>query len=218
MEEDKKTVLDRRTFLKTAAAAAVVTPAKAGAQLDPGLRRDHKLPGDIVIERPGSDFMIDVIKTLDLEYMATNPGSSFRSLHESLVNYGGNKKPELLTCMHEEAAVAMAHGYSKAAGKPMGAMIHGSVGVQHAAMAIYNAWVDRVPVMIFAGNGLDAVKRRPGTEWNHSVQDPALLVRDFLKWDDYPMSLQHFAGRRAGSWMPRRRSSSRIAALATRRA
>src|SRR5260221_372065 len=95
--------------------------------------------------------------------------------------------------MHEEAAVAMAHGYSKAAGKPMGAMIHGSVGVQHAAMAIYNAWVDRVPVMIFAGNGLDAVKRRPGTEWNHSVQDPALLVRDFLKWDDYPMSLQHFA-------------------------
>src|SRR5260221_1151458 len=193
MEEDKKTVLDRRTFLKTAAAAAVVTPAKAGAQLDPGLRRDHKLPGDIVIERPGSDFMIDVIKTLDLEYMATNPGSSFRSLHESLVNYGGNKKPEWLTCMQEEAAVAMAHGYSKAAGKPMGAMIHGSVGVQHAAMAIYNAWVDRVPVMIFAGNGLDAVKRRPGTEWNHSVQDPALLVRDFLKWDDYPMSLQHFA-------------------------
>jgi thiamine pyrophosphate-dependent acetolactate synthase large subunit-like protein len=75
----------------------------------------------------------------------------------------------------------------------MGAIIHGSVGVQHAAMAIYNAWVDRVPLMIFTGNGLDAAKRRPGTEWNHSVQDPALLVRDFLKWDDYPMSLQHFA-------------------------
>ena len=87
-----------------------------------------------MIERPGSDFMLDVIKTLDLEYMTTNPGSSFRSLHESLVNYGGNKKPELLTCMHEEAAVAMAHGYAKAAGKPMGALIHGSVGVQHAAM------------------------------------------------------------------------------------
>ncbi|HUP31277.1 MAG TPA: thiamine pyrophosphate-dependent enzyme, partial [Usitatibacter sp.] len=121
------------------------------------------------------------------------PGSSFRSLHESLVNYGGNKAPELLTCMHEEAAVAIAHGYAKAAGKPMGALIHGSVGVQHAAMAIYNAWVDRAPVMIFAGNGLDAAKRRPGTEWNHSVQDPALMVRDFVKWDDYPMSLQHFA-------------------------
>jgi len=199
MDEEKKTPLDRRTFLKGAAAsvgvsaagsiAADVTPAKAQAPA----KKEKPLPGDIVIERPGSDFMIDVIKTLDLEYMATNPASSFRSLHESLVNYGGNVKPELLTCMHEEAAVAMAHGYAKAAGKPMGAMVHGSVGLQHAAMAIYNAWVDRVPVMILAGNGLDAAKRRPGTEWNHSVQDPAAIVRDFVKWDDYPMSLQHFA-------------------------
>jgi benzoylformate decarboxylase/acetolactate synthase-1/2/3 large subunit len=146
-----------------------------------------------VVERPGSDFMIDVIKTLDIDYVSTNPGSSFRSLHESLVNYGGNRKPELLTCTHEEAAIAMAHGYAKAAGKPMAAFIHGTVGIQHAAMAVYNAWVDRVPLMIFAGNGLDATKRRPGTEWSHSVQDPALMVRDFVKWDDYPMSLQHFA-------------------------
>jgi acetolactate synthase-1/2/3 large subunit len=208
MAEDRKpSGLDRRSFLKTAAATAGVAgaaPAMTLAQSPEAAKQEapaaapkgkpsKPLPGDITIERPGSDFMIDVIKTLDLEYMATNPGSSFRSLHESLVNYGGNKKPELLTCMHEEAAVAMAHGYAKAAGKPMGALIHGSVGVQHAAMAIYNAWVDRAPVMIFAGNGLDASKRRPGTEWNHSVQDPALMVRDFLKWDDYPMSLQHFA-------------------------
>src|SRR5919201_5346037 len=102
--------------------------------------------------------MVDVIKTLDLEYMSTNPGSSFRSLHESLINYGGNKSPELLTCMHEEAAVAMAHGYAKATGKPMGVLMHGSVGIQHSAMAVYNAWVDRVPVMLFAGNELDAAK------------------------------------------------------------
>ena len=201
MAEEKEGGVDRRTFLKSTAVgvAAAVAPAQAGAQSPEAaapkaaVKKEKSHPGDIVIERPGSDFMIDVIKTLDLEYMATNPGSSFRSLHESLVNYGNNTKPELLTCMHEEAAVAMAHGYAKAAGKPMGALIHGSVGVQHAAMAIYNAWVDRAPVMIFAGNGLDASKRRPGTEWNHSVQDPALLVRDFLKWDDYPMSLQHFA-------------------------
>jgi len=201
MDEDKKTGLDRRTFLKGAAAtagvaastlvaAADVAPAKAAAQSP---KKERPLPGDIVIERPGSDFMMDVIKTLDLEYMTTNPASSFRSLHESLVNYGGNRKPELITCLHEEAAVAIAHGYAKAAGKPMGALVHGSVGVQHASMAIYNAWVDRVPVMIFAGNGLDASKRRPGTEWNHSVQDPSSIVRDFVKWDDYPMSLQHFA-------------------------
>ena len=207
MDDDNKGGVDRRTFLKTAAAATATaasatvvaqSPEAAKQEAPPakgegGRRKEKKIPGDIVIERPGSDFMMDVIKTLDLEFMATNPGSSFRSLHESLVNYGGNKAPELLTCMHEEAAVAMAHGYAKAAGKPMGALIHGSVGVQHGAMAIYNAWVDRVPLMIFTGNGLDAAKRRPGTEWNHSVQDPALLVRDFLKWDDYPMSLTHFA-------------------------
>src|SRR5258708_1802244 len=185
MAEEKKAGVDRRAFLKGAAAGASAAAATVLAQGPEGSKQESpqkevakktkKLPGDIVIDRPGSDFMIDVIKTLDLEYMSTNPGSSFRSIHESLVNYGGNTKPELLTCMHEEAAVAMAHGYSKAAGKPMGAMIHGSGGVQHAAMAIYNAWGDRVPVMIFAGNGLDAVKRRPGTGGNHSVQDPGLL-------------------------------------------
>src|SRR5438128_6042727 len=206
LEEDRKPKLDRRTFLKTAAATAgvaaaplvvaqskaddtAIAPTKAGARLS----KDKMLPGDIVIERPGSDFMIDVIKTLDLEYIATNPASSFRSLHESLVNYGGNTKPELLTCTHAEAAVAIAHGYAKAAGKPMAAVMAGSVGVQHASMALYNAFVDRVPIIVFAGNGLDASTRRPGTEWYHSVQDPAVIVRDFLKWDDYPVSLQHFA-------------------------
>ena len=179
---------DRREFLKSAAAGAAATAAGGAAAATTNVP-----PGDRVVPRPGSDFMVDVLKTLDLEYIATNPGSSFRSLHESLVNYGGNRAPELLTCMHEEAAIAMAHGYSKAAGKPMAAIIHGTVGVQHASMAIYNAWVDRVPLMILAGNGQDATQRRPGTEWNHAVQDPALLVRDFVKWDDYPGSLQHFA-------------------------
>jgi thiamine pyrophosphate-dependent acetolactate synthase large subunit-like protein len=194
-EEDKKGGVDRRTFLKSSAVvAAAVAPAQGAAQSPEKKEKSKPHPGDVVIDRPGSDFMIDVIKGLDLEFVATNPGSSFRSLQESLVNYGGNKKPELLTCMHEEAAIAMAHGYSKATGgKPMAALVHGTVGLQHGAMAIYNAWVDRVPIMIFAGNGLDATKRRPGTEWNHSVQDPALIVRDFVKWDDYPMSLTHFA-------------------------
>ena len=137
--------------------------------------------------------MVDVIKATGIEYIASNPGSSFRSLQESIINYGGNKKPEFLTCMHEESSVGMAHGYAKAAGKPMGMMAHGTVGLQHAAMAVYNAWCDRVPIMMFAGNFLDADKRRPGVEWYHCVQDPALLLRDFTKWDDQPMSLQHFA-------------------------
>ena len=178
----------RREFLKTAAAGAAATAASGASAAASAVA-----PGDRVVARPGSDFMVDVLKTLDLEYIATNPGSSFRSLHESLVNYGGNARPELLTCMHEEAAVAIAHGYAKAAGKPMAAIIHGTVGLQHGSMAIYNAWVDRVPLMLFTGNGQDATQRRPGTEWNHAVQDPALLVRDFVKWDDSPASLQHFA-------------------------
>ncbi|HEX3097472.1 MAG TPA: thiamine pyrophosphate-binding protein [Usitatibacter sp.] len=192
MDEAKKPGLDRRTFLKGAVASAGASAAAplAAAAAEPKPKSEG---GPEVIDRPGSDFMVDVIKTLGFDYMTLNPGSSFRSLHESLINYGGNEAPELITCMHEEAAVAMAHGYSKAAGKPMAVAVHGTVGLQHATMAIYNAWVDRVPIVMFAGNGLDITKRRPGTEWNHSVQDPALIARDFLKWDDYPMSLQHFA-------------------------
>jgi acetolactate synthase I/II/III large subunit len=193
----------RRSFLKQAVAgastAAVAASAAGGAEMvaqagapSAKTNEETKSPAG-VIDRPGSDFMMDVIKTLDLDYVAANPGSSFRSLHESLVNYGGNKKPELLTCTHEESSVALAHGYAKAAGKPMGVFVHGTVGLQHAAMAIYNAWVDRVPIVMFGGNGIDANKRRPGTEWNHSVQDAAALVRDFVKWDDAPGSLQHFA-------------------------
>ncbi len=75
----------------------------------------------------------------------------------------------------------------------MAVYAHGTVGLQHASMAIYNAWCDRVPVIMFAGNGMDADKRRPGTEWSHSVQDAAAMVRDYVKWDDNPASLQHFA-------------------------
>ncbi len=137
--------------------------------------------------------MVDVLKTLDFEFVAANPGSSFRGLHESLLNHGGNRAPALITCCHEESSVAMAHGYFKVEGKPMAAMVHGTVGLQHAAMAIYNAYCDRVPVYVIAGNSVDAIERRPGVEWDHSVQDAAAIVRDFTKWDDLPLSLQHFA-------------------------
>jgi hypothetical protein len=149
--------IDRRAFLKgaavTAAAAAISTRMAATSQAaqsnasgvsDNGSER----PSEKIIARPGSDFMVDVIKATGIEYIASNPGSSFRSLQESIVNYGGNKKPEFLTCMHEESSVAMAHGYAKAAGKPMAILAHGTVGLQHAAMAVYNAWCDRVPLMI----------------------------------------------------------------------
>ena len=142
---------------------------------------------------PTSDFMVDVIKTLDIEYVAANPADSFRGLHESLLTYGGNKKPEFLTCMHEESSVAMAHGYFKISGKPMLVLCHGTVGLQHASMAIYNAWCDRVPVFIIGGNELDAARRPPKVPTYHSAQDIGALVRDFVKWDDLPVSAQHFA-------------------------
>jgi len=142
---------------------------------------------------PGSDFMVDVIKSLDIPYLPSNPAQSFRGLHESLIDYGGNKKPEFLTCTHEETSVAMAHGYFKIAGKPLLVLCHGTVGLQHATMAIYNAWCDRVPVIVMGGTDLDASKRPPGVPTFHSAQDVCALVRDFTKWDDQPVSLQHFA-------------------------
>src|SRR5262245_12404804 len=202
--------VDRRGFLKSAAvtgaaagAAALVPGAtNAAAQQGPATAiaptppREIDPPSTVEIlttDRPGGDFMVDVIKSLDFEYVAANPGSSFRGIHESFVNYGNNTAPEFITCCHEESSVAMAHGYFKAEGKPMAVLCHGTVGMQHAAMAIYNAYCDRVPVYILAGNSLDATLRRPGVEWAHSVQDAAAMVRDFIKWDDQPVSLPHFA-------------------------
>ena len=143
-------------------------------------------------ERSGSDFMVDVFQSLEFDYICANPGSSFRGLHESIINYGGNEHPELITCCHEESSVAMAHGYFKAEGKPLAVMAHGTVGLQHAAMAIYNAWCDRVPVYLILGNHNDAALRR-AAEWYHGVQDAADMVRDYVKWDDTPWSLEHFA-------------------------
>ena len=146
----------------------------------------------LTTDSAGSDFMVDVIKSLGFEYICANPGSSFRGLHESVINYGGNQKPELITCCHEESSVAMGHGYFKVEGKPLAVMAHGTVGLQHAAMAIYNAWCDRVPVYIILGNYGDAATRR-GAEWYHGAQDVAAMVRDYTKWDDTPWSLGHFA-------------------------
>ena len=150
----------------------------------------HPLTTDL---RSGADFMVDVLRALDIDYVAAMCASSYRGLHESIIDYGMNKKPELLTCTHEEIAVAMAHGYHKVAGKPMAATVHAVVGLQHASMAVYNAYVDRVPLLLFVGNSLDANTRRPGPEWHHASADGAWLTRDFSKWDDQPVSCQHFA-------------------------
>ena len=175
--------------------AGVDTRSKAAAPSPSQLAAETAAPEAIVgpSGRPGSDVMVDVLRSLGIEYVATNPASSCRGLHESIINYAMNKDPELLTVTHEEIAVGMAHGYAKAAGKPMGVLVHGTVGLQHAAMAIYNAWCDRVPMLIMSGNSLDAADRVPFVPTLHSAQDPMSLVRDFTKWDDQPVSLPHFA-------------------------
>src|SRR5216683_1094798 len=209
MARDKRLSVDRRNFLKTAAAGSMATlvanTGAASAQTPPPPRtmapmmskeaetENPRTAEVLTTDRPGSDFMVDVIKSLGIEYICANPGSSFRALQESVVNYGGNNSPEVVTSCHEESAVGMAHGYAKIEGKPLGVFAHSTVGLQHAAMAIFNAYCDRVPVYIVLGNTLDATKRRPGVEWDHSVEDAAAMVRDYTKWDDLPISLTHFA-------------------------
>ncbi len=209
-----KSKLDRRHFLKGtaagAAALAVDAPiAKAqqaqtrrGASPIGGAPSAEALAAEtgpvpaaevLTADRPGSDFMVDVLTAIGFEYVCANPGSSFHALHESIVNYGGNKAPELITCCHEEQSVAMADGYAKIEGKPLAVMAHSTVGLQHASMAIYNAYAGQVPAFIILGNTIDATARRPGVEWLHSAQDAASMVRDYSKWDDLPISLGHFA-------------------------
>ena len=195
-----RSISDRRDFLKlaaTGAAAIVAGDAVAAQQSETSAPRatagaaSEAEPLSVI--RAGSDFMLDVIKSLGFEYVAANPGSSYRSLHESTINYGGNRNPELLTCLHEEASVAMAHGYFKIEGKPMATYMYGTVGLQHAAMAVYSAYCDRVPVVIFVGNDADVTNRASRTDINHSAQDVGQFVRDFTKWDDAPVSLNAFA-------------------------
>lgn len=139
----------------------------------------------------GSDALAEMLRRLDVPYVALNPGSSFRGLHDSLVNHLGNERPKMLLCLHEEHAVAIAHGYAKASGKPMAAILHANVGLMHATMAIYNAWCDRAPVLVYGATGpVDAAARRPWIDWIHTSQDQAALVRPYVKWDNQPASLQ----------------------------
>src|SRR5919109_774782 len=139
----------------------------------------------------GSDLVVDLLSVLGIEYAAFNPGASFRGLHDSLVNYGGNRNPRTVLCCHEEISVALAHGYAKATGRPMAAVLHDVVGLQHACMAIFNAWCDRVPVLLLGGTGpMDSTRRRPWIEWIHTALVQGEHVRDFVKWDDQPASPQ----------------------------
>ena len=137
----------------------------------------------------GSDVVADTLRALDIPYVALNPGASYRGLHDSLVNYLGNAAPQMLLCLHEESAVAVAHGYAKVTGRAMAAALHSNVGLMHATMAIFNAWCDRTPVLLLGATGpVDAAKRRPWIDWIHTARDQGALIRPYTKWDDQPAS------------------------------
>ena len=137
----------------------------------------------------GSDVVAETLRALDIPFVALNPGASFRGLHDSLVNHLGNERPQMLLCLHEEHAVALAQGYAKVTGKPLAVVVHSNVGLFHATMAIFNAWCDRMPVLILGATGpVDATKRRPWIDWIHTARDQGAIVRNFVKWDDQPAS------------------------------
>jgi acetolactate synthase-1/2/3 large subunit len=206
------TKASRRNFLKgaglvgAAAATAVTPPVAANAfPAAPQERLKAAVPGPRQIAAEtmapendpvnqtssGGDYMVDVLNSLGIEYLAINCASSYRGLHEAVINHGGNK-PEIITCVHEDIAAHVGQGYAKMEGKPMAMACHGVVGLQHATMGIYNTWCDRVPLLVMGGNIMEADKRAPGAEWVHSGVDIGALVREFTKWDDQPASLPHF--------------------------
>ena len=150
---------------------------------------DRPVPAGVNAPGFGSDVIADALRATDIPYIALNPGASYRGLHDSLVNYLGNEKPQMLLCLHEEAAVAIAHGYAKVTGKAMAAAVHSNVGLMHATMAVFNAWCDRMPMLILGATGpVDAAKRRPWIDWIHTARDQGALLRGYSKWDDQPAS------------------------------
>ncbi|HKS64119.1 MAG TPA: thiamine pyrophosphate-binding protein [Xanthobacteraceae bacterium] len=150
---------------------------------------ERPLPSGANAAAFGSDVVADTLRALDVPYIALNPGASYRGLHDSLVNYLGNSAPQMLLCLHEESAVAIAHGYAKVTGRAMAAALHSNVGLMHATMAIFNAWCDRMPVLLIGATGpVDAAKRRPWIDWIHTARDQGALVRNYTKWDDQPAS------------------------------
>ncbi|MBV8791000.1 MAG: thiamine pyrophosphate-binding protein [Pseudolabrys sp.] len=150
---------------------------------------DRPVPAGVNEAGFGSDVVADALRATKIPYLALNPGASYRGFHDSIVNYLGNTQPQMLLCLHEESAVAIAHGYAKVTGQAMAVAVHSNVGLMHATMAIFNAWGDRVPILILGATGpVDAVKRRPWIDWIHTAADQGALIRNYTKWDDQPAS------------------------------
>src|SRR5689334_5035581 len=164
--------------------------AKASSRDGRGLTAfDRPVPAGVNAAAFGSDVVAETLRALDIPYIALNPGASYRGLHDSLVNYLGNERPQMLLCLHEESAIAIAHGYAKVTGRAMATAVHSNVGLMHGTMAIFNAWCDRMPVIVLGATGpVDATHRRPWIDWIHTARDQGALVRGYTKWDDQPAS------------------------------
>ncbi len=154
------------------------------------INHDTPTPNTQALTYWGSDSIADCLHEMQVPYIALNPGASYRGLHDSLVNHIGNQAPQMLLCLHEEVAIAIAQGFAKASGKMMGALVHSNVGLMHATMAVFNAWCDRMPILMLGATGpWDAARRRPWIDWIHTSSDQGALVRDFTKWDNQPGSI-----------------------------
>ena len=154
------------------------------------IHHDTPVPSAAQADIWGSDAIAAMLRELDIPYLALNPGASYRGLHDSIVNYLGNKSPQMLLCLHEESAVSIAQGYAKTADKMMGCVLHSNVGLMHATMSIFNAWCDRIPMLLLGATGpWDAAKRRPWIDWIHTTSDQGALIRDYTKWDNQPASV-----------------------------
>ncbi len=137
----------------------------------------------------GSDVAAEMLRAVGIKYVALNPGASFRGLHDSMVNYLGNRNPQMLLCLNEDHVISISHGYAKASDEMMAAVLHSNVGLLHGLMGIYNAWCDRMPILVVGATGpLAPEKRRPWIDWIHTAKDQGALLRNFSKWDDEPRS------------------------------
>ncbi|HKN87885.1 MAG TPA: thiamine pyrophosphate-binding protein, partial [Nitrospiraceae bacterium] len=148
------------------------------------------IPADVPIGWK-SDVAAEMLRKLDIPFVALNPGASYRGFHDSLVNYLGNQSPHMIMCLHEDHVVAIAHGYAKATDKPMAAVLHSNVGLMHGLMGVFNAFCDRVPMLVIGATGPVAPeKRRPWIDWIHTCKDQGALLRNYIKWDDEPRSVE----------------------------
>jgi len=170
--------------------SASARPADKGSAADASIAAlERPQPAGINAPAFGSDVVAETLRALDIPYIAVTPGASYRGLHDSIVNYLGNAGPQMLLCVHEESAIAIAHGYAKVTGTALAAAVHSNVGLQHATMAIFNAWCDRMPMLVLGATGpVDAPKRRPWIDWIHTARDQGALIRGYSKWDDQPSS------------------------------